>query len=214
MANEMKKCIIVSGAPDSDIDFIKKSISDDSFLIAADSGYTKLKKIGVKPDLIIGDFDSSEKPEIDCEIITLPCAKAYTDTFECVQYAVVHGFNHILILNAIGSRIDHTYSNILCLDYCRKQGVYCEIKNKNNRISLICDKRIIKKEYDNFSLFAFLEDCKCVKIKGAGYTAGFYGKESLDISQGDQFGQSNYVSDDECEISLEKGTLLLIESND
>ena len=44
MANKMKKCIIVSGAPDSDIDFIKKSISDDSFLIAADSGYTKLKK--------------------------------------------------------------------------------------------------------------------------------------------------------------------------
>lgn len=89
-----------------------------------------------------------------------------------------------------------------------------KLKIKTTEFSLICDKRIIKKEYDNFSLFAFLEDCKGVKIKGAGYTAGFYGKESLDISQGDQFGQSNYVSDDECEISLEKGTLLLIESND
>ncbi len=214
MADEIKECVIVSGAPDTDYDFLKKSIPSDSYVIAADSGYTKLQKIGAEPDLIIGDFDSSKKPDIDCKIITLPCAKAYTDTFECVQYAVEHGYSNITVLNAIGSRIDHTYSNILCLDYCSKHGVYCEIKNKNNRISLICGKRTIKKEYDNFSLFAFLGDCKGVKIKGAGYTAGFYGMETLDILQGDQFGQSNYVSDNECEISLEKGTLLLIESND
>jgi thiamine pyrophosphokinase len=73
---------------------------------------------------------------------------------------------------------------------------------------------VIKKEYDNFSLFAYLEDCKGVRIKGAYYTAGFYDLDSLDINQGDQFAQSNFVSDDECEISLEKGTLLLVESND
>lgn len=214
MANEMKKCIIVSGAPNDDYDFIKQSADDESFIIAADSGYTKLLKAGIKPDLIIGDFDSSKKPDIDCEIVALPCAKAYTDTFECVMYAVGHGFDFITVLNAIGSRVDHTYSNILCLDYCKKHNVYCEIKNRNNRISLIVGERIIKKEYDNFSLFAFLEDCKGVKIKGAGYTAGFYGKDSLDILQSDQFGQSNFVSEKECLISLEKGTLLLIESND
>lgn len=49
MANEMKKCIIVSGAPDSDYDFLEKSISGDSFVIAADSGYTKLQKSVLSP---------------------------------------------------------------------------------------------------------------------------------------------------------------------
>ena len=52
------------------------------------------------------------------------------------------------------------------------------------------------------------------KIKGAYYTAGFYGKDSLNINQSDQFAQSNFVSENYAEITLDSGTLLLIESND
>lgn len=214
MADEMKKCVIVSGAPCNNSSFIKSKVGDNSFVIAADSGYKILVNAEIMPDVIIGDFDSAEKPKLNCQIVTLPCEKAYCDTFECVQYAVNNGFKEILLLNAIGSRVDHTYANILSLDYCKKHGVKCVIENENNRLSLINDKTIIKKEYDNFSLFAYLEDCIGVKIKGAYYTAGFYDKDELDIMQGDQFAVSNYVCDDECEITLKSGTLLLIESND
>lgn len=214
MAVEIKKCVIVSGAPCNNPYFIRSKIDNDYFVIAADSGYKVLLEAGIIPNLIIGDFDSADKPSMDCQIVTLPCEKAYCDTFECVQYAVNNGFNEILILNAIGSRVDHTYANILCLDYCRKHGVKCTIENENNRLSLINDRAVIYKEYDNFSLFAYLEDCFGVKIKGAYYTAGFYDKDELDIMQGDQFAVSNFVCDDECEISIKSGTLLLIESND
>lgn len=214
MANEIKKCIIISGAPSPNLEFIKSNIDKASFVICADSGYKVAELIGITPDLIIGDFDSSSKPSANCEIIELKREKAYTDTFHCVIEAVERGFNKIVILNAIGNRLDHTYSNILCLDYCKRNNVECFICNENNRLSLITDKRIIKKEYDNFSLFAYLENCRGVKIKGAYYTAGFYDKEKLDINMGDQFAQSNFVCDDECEITLDGGTLLLIESND
>lgn len=214
MGTQIKECTIISGAPDDDIDFLKENICKDSYIICADSGYRNCLKAGFVPNLIIGDFDSSKKPDINCEIITLEVEKAFTDSFHCVTEAIDRGFNDIKIFCGIGSRMDHTYSNILSLDYCQKHGVKCSVVNRKNRISLIQNKGIINKDYDNFSLFAFLSDCKSVKIKGAYYTAGFYGKDSLDINQSDQFAQSNFVSEEYAEITLESGTLMLIESND
>lgn len=212
MANEIRKCTIVSGAPNANIEFINSNIDKSSYIICADSGYNALK--GIVPNVIVGDFDSSPRPDIDCEIIELEVEKAYTDTFECVMLAIERGYNYIEIFNAIGSRLDHTYANILCLDYCKKHNAKCYIINENNRISLINEKTIIKKEYQNISLFAHNEPCKSVTIKGAYYTASFYDKTELDIDLDSQFATSNYIVGDECEINLKSGTLLLIESND
>lgn len=214
MADKIKKCTIISGAPKDNAEYLRKNVDLSSFIIAADSGYLRLLNAGINPDLILGDFDSSPEPDMDCEIIRLPAEKAYTDTFECVQLAVSRGYNDITVFNAIGNRFDHTYSNVLCLDYCRRNGAECRICDEHNRLSLITEKTAFKREYDNFSLFAYLEDCEGVKIKGAYYTAGFYDLDELDIRQSDQFAQSNFVCDDICEISLKKGTLLLVESND
>lgn len=214
MGIEVKKCTIISGAPNNDIDFLENNIDKESYIICADSGYKNCLKLNIVPNLIIGDFDSAEYPNIDCEIVKLQREKAYTDTFHCVIEAVERGYDYIEIYCCIGDRIDHTYANILCLDYCQKHNVKCYIIDKKNRVSLISKSGIIPKEYENFSLFAYLEDCLGVKIKGAYYTAGFYNKDSIDIKLGTQIGVSNYVVDDYAEVSLDSGTLLLIESND
>ena len=214
MAEQIKNCVIVSGAPNCNTAFLKENIDISAYILAADSGYLKLLEIGITPNVIVADFDSSKKPDINCETVVFPIEKSYTDTFNCVILANERGFKDITIYNAIGSRFDHSYSNVLCLDYCKKNGIKCSIVDDKNRISLIKDKAVIKKEYAYFSLFAFLENCKGVRIKGAHYNERFFNKESIDISLGDQFAQSNYIENDECEISLESGTLLLVESND
>ena len=214
MGTEVKKCIIVSGAPNADIEYIKENINQSATIIAADSGYKILEKIGIAPDVIVGDFDSSDKPETNIEIITFPVEKEATDTFNSVQLAAKRGYNDITVLNALGGRIDHTYSNMLCLDYCNKNGIKCRIADRKNRLSLITGTTALKKEYQWFSLFAFLEESKGIKINGAHYDAGFFGLDAFDLMPGDQFAQSNYIENEECEISLDSGTLLLIESND
>ena len=212
---EKVKCTIVSGAPNDCADFLKENIDRESFIIAADSGYKKLLAAGIMPDLIIADFDSSEKPEnLGCEIITFPSEKSYTDTFNCVIYAVQNGFIEIEIFNAVGSRFDHTYGNVLCLEYCRQNGVKCTVVDEHNRLRLIEKEYTFKADYKYFSLFAFLSDCKGVRIKGAKYGADWYNKESLSIKMGEQTALCNCVSDGECTVTLESGVLLLCESND
>ena len=213
MADKIK-CSIVSGAPNDCAEFLKSNIDKDSFIIAADSGYLHLIKAEIKPDLIIADFDSCEKPEIDCEILTYPWEKSYTDTFNCVRYAVEKGFNDISIYNAIGSRFDHTYANVLCLDYCRKNGVKCRIVDEHNRLTLIRGEYTFEKDYDYFSLIAFLGDCKGVKIEGAHFSPEWYGNDEMDIYESEQTAFCNFIENEKCTISVKEGTLLLAESRD
>ena len=213
-AKEMKNCTVVAGAPNDCSAFLRSHINRDSYIIAADSGYTYLLQAGIMPDLIIADFDSSDKPELDCEIITFPVEKDYTDTFNCVRYAVEHGFTSIDIYNALGNRFDHSFANVLCLSYCKRHSVFCRLIDEHNRLTLIDREYTFKKEYQHFSLFAFLEDCCGVRISGARYSAGWYGVDSLTMPRDDQSALCNYVEDEECSVTVEQGTLLLVESND
>ena len=145
------KCTIVSGAPVENYSFLKENVDLSSFIIAADSGYVTCRNAGIPVNLIIGDFDSSPKPTADCEIITLPCEKDDTDTFSCIKEAIKRGFDEIAIFCAAGSRLDHTYSNIVCLDYCNRSNIYAYILNENNMV-FVSSKDIILKD-DLFDCF-------------------------------------------------------------
>ncbi len=215
MGNELKRCCIVSGSPSGSIDFLKNRIENYSYIIAADFGYTRLSEIGLIPDLIIGDFDSAPKPHIDCEILTFPVEKAYSDTYNCVMEAISRGYKNIDVFFSVGgNRFDHTYSNLLILDYCRRHGAVCRLIDENIRLSLIERELTFKREYEYFSLFAYLCDCYGVTINGAYYTQDFYDKPQLDIMRYDAFAQSNYIIGDACTVKVQKGVLLLVESND
>ena len=210
MGDQKVKCVIVSGAPDSDIQFIKNKLDRSAFIIAADSGYKNCLKVGIIPDLIIGDFDSSSCPQFGSRVIRLPVEKDDTDTFYCVKEAVRRGYSEIELLCAIGNRVDHTYSNMLCLEYCRQNGVQCTIFNAKNRLTLVENEiEFEEEEYHYFSVFAFLGTAKGVSIKGA-----YYETDNVDIEPWDQFGQSNHFNGRKVKISVNEGKILLIMSND
>lgn len=209
MGKEVKKCAVISGAPENDLSYYKPYLKG-RYIICADSGYLKCNTLSVKPDLIIGDFDSSPKPKADCEIITLEVRKDDSDTFHCVKTAIERGFTDIVILGAIGSRVDHTYSNILSLNYCADLGVNACIVNKNNKI-VITDKSVSfkKTQYSHFSMFALFGAVEGLSINGAQYNLNGYTLEPFD-----QLAQSNGFNAEEVSISFTKGKLILIFSND
>lgn len=210
MGTEIKSCVIFSGAPEDDLSYCEMYLNSSSFVICADSGYKKCQLLGIRPDLIIGDFDSSDMPDADCEIISLQVRKDDTDTFHCVKEAIGRGFKDIIILGGIGTRIDHTYSNILSVNYCFDRNIRCALINKHNKISVISGKTVIDNSvYQNFSLFALFEKCRGLSIIRA-----LYELDNVDLAPGEQFTQSNGFKEHNCEIVVKEGKLLLIQSND
>lgn len=95
-------------------------------VIAADGGSTLAMRLGLVPDLVIGDLDSSD-PALVKELEQQGIAferfrhetKLETDTELAVLVALKWGAKQVLVLGAIGGRLDHSLANLLLLTHPR-----------------------------------------------------------------------------------------------
>lgn len=84
----MNKCVIIGGADIGNYERARSFINDGDYVIYCDCGLRHMEPLGVKPSLIIGDFDSYSDPGIDVETIVLPVAKDDTDTVYAVKTGI------------------------------------------------------------------------------------------------------------------------------
>ena len=101
----MGKCVIIGAADIKDYARAKNYLRKDDFYIFCDAGLKHTEALGMKPDLIIGDFDSYSKEEAlkqGIETIVLPCEKDDTDTVFAVKEALRRNFAEFLLVGVIG----------------------------------------------------------------------------------------------------------------
>lgn len=200
----MKKCYIVCGGPEG---CKSVEIKKDSFVICADSGYERAMEAGIKPDMLVGDFDSiaSEIPK-DIEIYKTPCEKDDTDTSTAIKIAIRRGFDDITLLSACGGRLDHTFANIQMMNYIRKQGGKACMLGDEVKAYLLCSRSIELKNSDSYiSLFAISDTCE-VSAKGVKYPLDHYM-----LTNAFPLGVSNEFAEDTCRIRAHRGVLLVME---
>lgn len=120
------------------------------YIIAADKGLESLNKLKIRPDYIIGDFDSVNKTILeeynDTSITYLKPEKDFTDTHMALKMAIDKGSKSITIIGATGTRIDHLLANIHILKEALEKGIKTEILDNNNKIMLINKNIKIKKD--------------------------------------------------------------------
>ena len=98
-------------------------IDKGDLVIGADKGYLTLVENGIRPDVVIGDFDSYDG-KIDCEeIIKFPVKKDYTDSDLAIKYAIEKGYKRIVVFGAIGGVLDHTIANVALVAQYAIQGI-------------------------------------------------------------------------------------------
>ena len=61
----MQRCVIVGGADIGNYGYIREQLLDDDYVVFCDSGLKHLPHLRKEPDLIVGDFDSHENPQLD-----------------------------------------------------------------------------------------------------------------------------------------------------
>lgn len=116
---------------------------DGGFVIAADGGLSRLEKMGRKPDLIVGDFDSyrGELPD-KVDIIRHPVMKDDTDTALAVSESLKRGASKIVIYGGLGGRLDHSIANIQLLAALSRRGVEGVLAGKNETITAVTNGEI------------------------------------------------------------------------
>ena len=116
--NADRTCAIICNGVVEDYSWLKQSLAGYGYIIAADGGSKHLEKAGVRPDVIIGDMDSSGAISPGIEVIPYPPDKDFTDTELSIQHARNRGMKRVDLYGALGNRIDHEFCNILLLASC------------------------------------------------------------------------------------------------
>ena len=115
------RAIIFVNGDLSDPDAARKLLRDDDFIIAADGGTRHALALGLLPAVVIGDLDSLDADnrhsleEQGVEIIQYPADKDATDLELALLYARERGFNEILLIGALGGRLDQMLGNFSLL---------------------------------------------------------------------------------------------------
>ena len=100
---------------------------EEDYIIAADAGYKKVLSQGKTPNVIIGDFDSSEKPQ-GFNIVKLNIEKDDTDGQAAIRYAKENNIDEVVIYGVGGGRIDHQLCNLSLLAEAYKLGINARAK--------------------------------------------------------------------------------------
>lgn len=198
---------IFAGGMADDLSFVK--ISDGDKIICADRGIVYAQRLGIVPDLIVGDFDSynGELPE-NCEIHRSKPEKDDTDTMLALKLAIESGAESVIIYGALGGRFDHTAANIQSLKYASEHNCRACIMDSDN-IIMLQERGTVKysrRENWYFSVFAYSPRI-IVTISGVKYPL-----DNAEVTSGFPIGVSNEITDSEAVITVSDGTALVIYS--
>lgn len=216
----MTDCVIVVGGHIED-GFAKEFIVQEKpdFCIAADSGMNFFYRTGLKPDWIIGDFDSASgealeyfKGQPDISWIKLNPVKDDTDTESAIRKAIALGAEKITLLGATGTRIDHMLGNIELLGIGLQNHIPIQIVDERNRVRMI-DSGITLEREKQFGKFVSLIPYTNV-VKGLTLTGFKYPLDCYDLKGFCSLGVSNEIIEASATIKFEQGILIVIEARD
>lgn len=198
----MKTCYIIGGGSfDGFFDEIRK----DDLVLAADRGYRLAKEEGIKVDYIIGDFDSSKRPDDD-HVIALNPIKDYTDTVAAIEFAKEKGYKKIIIYGGLGGRESHTISNIRTTYHYKKQGIDIKLKSRSKEIFVVNDSFSYTYDGHDFYVSIFsLNDNTRLTIKGL-----YYELEDYKMKIDDALGVSNETKKEDFEIKVKDGAVVVV----
>lgn len=213
-----KKALIVAGG-DLACDELKKSYRPNDLLIAADAGIFALLEMGLRPDVVIGDFDTTGRDQLSMwrnmgiQIVELAPEKDVTDTHAALEYAIEQGIEEVILFAVLGgARVDHTLANIQLLEWCKEQRVKAIIVHQHNRLRLIDSGekiQIPRSTYQYLSLLPVSKEVTGITTKGLRYPL-----QEETLFRGYTRGISNEWIEEEATISILTGRCLILESND
>ena len=114
----MKTCLIFCAA---EFDTPAEQICKEDYIIAADGGLRHTEKWNLKPDDVLGDFDSLGYTPSGANVF--PVEKDDTDTMLAVRRGLSLGYDRFLLYGSVdGPRLDHTVANFQTLQYLADHG--------------------------------------------------------------------------------------------
>ena len=199
----MKRCFVFAAGS---FYGLRERPAPGDLVIAADGGYRICLREGVRPDLLLGDFDSMEPPADFEHIRRLPVEKDDTDAMAALKTGLEQACDTFYIYGGTGGkRLDHTLANLQSLLFLRRRGargflygddfVWTVLENE----ALTVQRTV---EWGLFSAFCLGDRAEGVDEEGFQYPL----KDAV-LSPDFPLGVSNHILEPSARIAVRRGAL-------
>lgn len=208
----LNRVIILANGEVENLNFYRNVITDEDFIICANGGSYIAYMLGITPHMIIGDIDSIDKTLIkkfqnintDIIIAQFPKNKDKSDLELALERAILLKPGEIIILAALGKRIDHELINIFLMlgskDYIYK----IKFLSPHSELFIINRKTVLKnKKGLIFTLIPLTAIVKNVSTEGLKYEL-----KNKNLTWGASLTLSNIIMKKEAKIEYEGGVLM------
>jgi thiamine pyrophosphokinase len=212
--DDQEPALIIANGAECSTELLGQLLEWSPFVIVLDSAIERVLELGIKIDVLLGDFDRGFDPEyykekqFPLEIVYTPDQNK-TDLEKAFEYLIEKGHKAVNVVWATGKRADHTITNITNIVRFKEQ-LKIVIIDDHSKIFLLPAK--FEKWYTKNSIISLIPIGDVTGIHSENL---FYPLKDDILTLGFKTGSSNHVAQDGMVIvTHEKGNLLLIESFD
>ena len=208
----MQRIVIFANGELPDIDKARSLVHNDDYIICADGGTRHALSLGIKPNLIMGDMDSAEAETLQSfeadgvRIDSYPQDKNETDLELAIHRAIEMSPKQIIILAALGGRLDQTLANITLLSDLRLSTFDISLDDGAEEIFLCRDQAEVHgRSGDIVSLIPWqgaVSEVQTQDLKWALHKETLYPDKTRGIS--------NEMTGETASVSIGSGLLLIV----
>lgn len=210
----MPKAIIFANGVPHNLQSNRRYLTGAEMIICADGGTLHALALGVQPDLIVGDLDSlpvNTRRKMEAEGVPIeqyPTAKDQTDLELALLAAMKRGASEIIILTALGGRLDQLLANVLLLTRPEWGTARLSIAEGPQQAWLlrVRDQLKIKGAVDDTLSIVGLSE----QLEGLCLNGVIWPLENVAVPLGSTLTISNRLITPEATVTLQKGLALVI----
>ena len=199
----MAKCLIFCAAG---FDELAEPLAPGDLIIAADGGLRHTEKLYIRPDVVLGDFDSLGYVPGGANVF--PVEKDDTDAMLAVRRGLELGFREFLLYGGLdGPRLDHTVANFQTLQYLCDHGAAGYLVGLDTIVTVVKNGSLSfpAGSAGTLSVFCLGKDARGVDIEGLHYPL----KDGV-LTAGFPLGVSNHFTGEGATIRVREGSLLVL----
>ncbi|MFK7000224.1 thiamine diphosphokinase [Flavobacterium oreochromis] len=212
--DDQEPALIIANGAECSRELLDELLEWSPLVIVLDSAIERVIELGIKIDVLLGDFDRGFSPEYykekqyPLEIVHTP-NQDKTDLEKAFDYLISKGHKAVNVVWATGKRADHTITNITNITSYKKE-LKIVILDDYSKIYLLPKK--FEKWYTKNTIISLIP---IGEVKGIKSKNLFYSLNNDTLTLGVRTGSSNFVTEDGIVmIEHEEGNLLLMECFD
>ncbi|MEW6244327.1 MAG: thiamine diphosphokinase [Bacillota bacterium] len=210
-----RRAVIISNGQVRDVSYFASFIRPSDYVIAVDGGLKQAQCLGARVDMLLGDFDSLPEEEVlqlahaGVRVMRYPPEKDQTDTHLALEYAVRSGASEVIMLSALGGRLDHTLANLWLLPVYHSTRCPVTIVGDDNTVHLVKDEISMQGRPGEYvSLLPVTPEVRGITTSGLRYPL-----VNGTLRWGESLGISNEFLKEQARVTLTSGMLFVIRVN-